>query len=196
MCYIIKVISALLISAVLQTGTEAMVSTTPREAVTDFMEGLRDREAVVMERYMDDEYVNFIANAQGDDEVIERMNEALFSKFDYHIEQVAKKGDSAVARVTVTSVDFSGVGEAYDTAAYQYIVDNLYTEEIADKEQLDARCLDIYVQQIEKAADTDATIEIEVFIPMMDDGYYGWNIIMTDELMQSVLGNLQLPATE
>ena len=30
---------------------------------------------------------------------------------------------------------------------------------------------------------------------MIDDGYYGWNIIMTDDLMKTVLGNLQMPAS-
>ena len=47
--------------------------------------------------------------------------------------------------------------------------------------------------EIEKAAESDELIEKEVFVPMTDDGYYGWNIIVTDEFMESVLGGLEVP---
>lgn len=194
MLYITKVIVAVLVAAMMQFGTESLVSTTPREAVTDFMEGLRSRDAYVLEKYMDDSYVNFITNVQGDKEVIERMNEALFSDFGYDVEKIAKRDDMAVAIVTVTSDDFSGVLDAYNKASYDYVVDNLYADEIADKDWLNAQCLELYVQQIEAAAEADNKVEKTVYIPMVDDGYYGWNIVMTDELMISVLGNLQIPA--
>ena len=49
------------------------------------------------------------------------------------------------------------------------------------------------MEQVEEAAAVGATMETTVFIPMVDDGFYGWNIIMTDGLMSSVLGNLQIP---
>ena len=193
MYFIVKIIATVIISVTMQVGTESIVATTPREAVTDFMEGLENRDAYVMEKYMDDSYVNFITNVQGDEAVVERMNDALFSGFTYEIEDMAVKDDVAVAKVTVTSCDFSGVMDAYDTVSYQYIVDNLYNDQIADKAWLNAQCLELYVEQVEKAASAGATLETTVFVPMVDDGYYGWNIIMTDGLMSSVLGNLQIP---
>ena len=193
MLYIAKVIATVLVAAVMQLGTESLVSTTPREAVTDFMESLRTRDTYALEKYMDDRYVNFIINVQGDEKAIERMNEALFSDFKYDVERIARRDDMAVAIVNVTSDDFSGVLDAYNKASYDYVVDNLYKDEIADKEWLAAQCLEIYVQQIEKAAEADETVEKTVYIPMVDDGYYGWNIVMTDELMISVLGDLQIP---
>ena len=177
----------------MQAGTESIVATTPREAVLDFMEGLENRDTYVMEKYMDDSYVNFITNVQGDEAVVERMNDALFSGFTYKIEDMAVKNDVAVAKVTITSCDFSGVLDAYNTVSYQYVVDNLYTDDIADKDWLNAQCLELYVEQVEEAAAVGATMETTVFIPMVDDGFYGWNIIMTDGLMSSVLGNLQIP---
>ena len=51
------------------------------------------------------------------------------------------------------------------------------------------------MEEIEKAAQSGTVLETEVYIPMVDDGYYGWNILMTDELMKSVLGNLQIPVS-
>lgn len=193
MYFVMKIIATVVISVMMQAGTESIVATTPREAVLDFMEGLENRDTYVMEKYMDDSYVNFITNVQGDEAVVERMNDALFSGFTYKIEDMAVKNDVAVAKVTITSCDFSGVLDAYNTVSYQYVVDNLYTDEIADKDWLNAQCLELYVEQVEEAATVGATMETTVFIPMVDDGFYGWNIIMTDGLMSSVLGNLQIP---
>ena len=83
----------------------------------------------------------------------------------------------------------------YEKVSYQYVTDNLYTDDIADKEKLNAQCLQLYVQQVEKAAESGAVLETIVFVPMVNDGYYGWNIIMTDDLMKNVLGNLQMPVS-
>lgn len=183
----------MIISMLMQSGIVNMISTTPNEAVTDFMEGLKGRKPQVMEKYMDDSYVNFITNVQGDEAVIERMNEALFRNFSYEIDEVATKNNVAVAKVIIKSGDFSSVLDAYNSTSYKYVTDNLYTNEISDKDYLNARCLELYVQEVEKAAQSGTVSENVIFVPMVEDGYYGWNIIMTDDLMKTVLGNLQMP---
>lgn len=195
MHYILKIILSVILSAVMQSGVVNMVSTTPDEAVNDFLDGLKTRESYVMEKYMDNSYVNFITNIEGDDDVVNRMNEALFSNFSYEVEEIAQKNDVAVAKVIVKSGDFSDVLTGYNDVSYDYITDNLYNENIADKEKLNEKCLELYVEQVEKAAENGAVTETTVYVPMIDDGYYGWNILMTDELMKSVLGNLQMPVS-
>lgn len=195
MQHILKTVITLLISLLMQSGVVNLISTTPHDAVSDFMDGLKNRDSSVMEKYMDDSYVNFITNVQGDDAVVERMNEALFRNFSYKIEKIKTKDDVAVAKVSITSGDFSNVLSGYESASYEYITDNLQSGEIADKDYLNAKCLEIYVQQVEAAADSGTVLETVVYIPMIDDGYYGWNIIMTDDLMKTVLGNLQMPAS-
>ena len=195
MQHILKTVITLLISLLMQSGVVNLISTTPHDAVSDFMDGLKNRDSSVMEKYMDDSYVNFITNVQGDDAVVERMNEALFRNFSYKIEKIKTKDDVAVAKVSITSGDFSNVLSGYESASYEYITDNLQSDEIADKDYLHAKCLEIYVQQVEAAADSGTVLETVVYIPMIDDGYYGWNIIMTDDLMKTVLGNLQMPAS-
>lgn len=195
MQHILKTVITLLISLLMQSGVVNMISTTPHDAVSDFMDGLKNRDSSVMEKYMDDSYVNFITNVQGDEAVVERMNEALFRNFSYKIEKIKTKNDVAVAKVSITSGDFSNVLSGYESASYKYITDNLQSDEIADKDYLNAKCLEIYVQQVEAAADSGTVLETVVYIPMIDDGYYGWNIIMTDDLMKTVLGNLQMPAS-
>ena len=183
MQHILKTVITLLISLLMQSGVVNLISTTPHDAVSDFMDGLKNRDSSVMEKYMDDSYVNFITNVQGDDAVVERMNEALFRNFSYKIEKIKTKDDVAVAKVSITSGDFSNVLSGYESASYEYITDNLQSDEIADKDYLNAKCLEIYVQQVEAAADSGTVLETVVYIPMIDDGYYGWNIIMTDDLM-------------
>lgn len=195
MQHILKTVITLLISLLMQSGVVNLISTTPHDAVSDFMDGLKNRDSSVMEKYMDDSYVNFITNVQGDDAVVERMNEALFRNFSYKIEKIKTKDDVAVAKVSITSGDFSNVLSGYESASYKYITDNLQSDEIADKDYLNAKCLEIYVQQVEAAADSGTVLETVVYVPMIDDGYYGWNIIMTDDLMKTVLGNLQMPAS-
>ena len=195
MQHILKTVITLLISLLMQSGVVNLISTTPHDAVSDFMDGLKNRDSSVMEKYMDDSYVNFITNVQGDDAVVERMNEALFRNFSYKIEKIKTKDDVAVAKVSITSGDFSNVLSGYESASYEYMTDNLQSDEIADKDYLNAKCLEIYVEQVEAAADSGTVLETVVYIPMIDDGYYGWNIIMTDDLMKTVLGNLQMPAS-
>ena len=193
--YTAKTVISIIISIMMQMGVMNMISTTPHESVTDFMDGLKNREAHVMEKYMDDSYVNFIANVQGDKDTVARMNEALFRNFSYEVKEIIEKNDVAVAKVSIKSGDFSKVLSEYEKVSYQYVTDNLYTDDIADKEKLNAQCLQLYVQQVEKAAESGAVLETIVFVPMVNDGYYGWNIIMTDDLMKNVLGNLQMPVS-
>lgn len=193
--YTAKTVISIIISIMMQMGVMNMISTTPHESVTDFMDGLKNRETHVMEKYMDDSYVNFIANVQGDKDTVARMNEALFRNFSYEVKEIIEKNDVAVAKVSIKSGDFSKVLSEYEKVSYQYVTDNLYTDDIADKEKLNAQCLQLYVQQVEKAAESGAVLETIVFVPMANDGYYGWNIIMTDDLMKNVLGNLQMPVS-
>lgn len=196
MQHIISMILTILITFSMQSGIVNMVMTTPQEATQDFLAGLKAGDRQTMQKYMDNTYINFICNVEGDEKVVARMNEALFKNFSYEIEQVKQKNDVAVAKVLIKSPDFSGVMSAYSDVSYDYIMDNLYEDSIADKDALNAKCLELYVEQVEKAADSDEPIETTVFVPMIENEYYGWNIIMTDEFMMSVLGNLEMPESQ
>ena len=177
MQFLLKGIISMIVTVLLQGGVASIVSTTPDDAAEDFLAGLKAGESQVMEKYMDNSYINFICNVEGDQGVVDRMDDALFQNFNYKIDKVATKDDVAVARVTVTCNDFSQVSAAYDKAAYDFI-----------------KCLDLYVQQIE-AASSGQTAETVIYLPMVDNGYYGWDVLLSDELMQSMLGGLQMPVS-
>lgn len=194
MPYIVKAIIAALITIFMQTSVINMATTTPAEAAENFLNGLKSQDGKMMERYMDNAYINFLCNAEGDKAAIDKLNDAIFKNFEYEIEIVKQKNKSAVAKVAVKSSDFSKVMDKYEKESYDYIMENLYEKEIGDKEALNAKCLEMYVTEVEKAAESDMLIEREVFVPMTDNGYYGWNVIVTDEFMEAVLGNLEMPA--
>ena len=193
MPYIVKTIITALIAVFMQTSVINMATTTPAEAADDFLKALKSQDDKEMERYMDNTYVNFLCNAEGDDKMLGKMSDAIFDNFEYEIEIVKQKNKSAVAKVMIKSNDFSKVMDKYKKESYDYIMENLYEKEIGDKEALNTKCLELYVAEIEKAAESDKRIEREVFVPMTDNGYYGWNIIVTDEFMESVLGGLEVP---
>lgn len=190
---IVSIILTALITLTMQTSAIGIATTTPEKATDSFLAGVEECDQQIMEKYMDNTYVNFLCNAKGDKEVLDRMYDALFKNFSYEIKQVKEKEDVAVAKVLVKCNDFSGVMPAYNKASYDYVMDNLYEDSIGDKKALEKKCLEIYVSEIEKAAESDKTIETTVFVPMVDNGYYGWNILMTDELMMQILGNLGMP---
>ena len=191
---IVKSILSILIPAVMQLNLVSFVSTTPEKAAIDFMDGLKTGNSKVIAKHIDNEYVNFLVNVEGDSEVTARLSEALLKNFSYEIEKIGTKNDVAVARIMVRNSDFSKVESDYEKKAYDYIVDNLYNDKIADKDALSAECLELYVEQLENAADRGAEFETVVYVPMIDNGYYGWNIIVTDELMQNILGNFEIPS--
>lgn len=193
MPYIVKVIISALMILFMQTSVVNMATITPEEAADDFLKDLKSQDSKSMERYMDNAYINFLCNTESDEKAVKQISDAVFENFEYEIEIVKQKNKSAVAKVMIKSNDFSKVMDKYEKEAYDYIMENLYEKEIGDKEALNAKCLDMYVAQVEKAAESDKLIEKEVFVPMTDDGYYGWNIIVTDEFMEAVLGNLEMP---
>ena len=192
--HIVKSVLSILIPAILQLNFVNFVSTTPEKAAIDFMDGMRSCSQETIAKHIDNEYVNFLVNTEGNNEVTARMREALLKNFSYEIEKIGTKNDVAVARILVRNSDFSNVESSYEKKAYEYIVDNLYSDKIADKDALNDKCLELYVKQIEKAADEGSEFETVVYVPMVDNGYYGWNIIVTDELMQDILGNFEIPS--
>ena len=102
----------------------------------------------------------------------------------------------AVVKVTVRTSDFSGVMEDYKKESYEYVTENLYSDDVVSKEKLNKKCIDIYLDQVEKTAESDANYEAEIFLPMEEDGYGGWRILLSDEIMKEVLGKLEIPTNE
>ena len=189
----IRAVTAILIAILIQGGISGAVETTPEEEVADFMAGLMANDSQVIERYMDNEYINFLANIDTDDETKARMNKALFKNLKYEIEDSVQKGGAAVVEVRLYTNDFSDVLQKYKDASYEYVMNNLYDDKVTNKKQLSKKCLDIYVDQIEKDAKKETSLEKKIYIPMIEDGYGGWKLLLNKSIMKNIMGKLAIP---
>ena len=187
-----------------------MSEVTPAEATEAFMAGISGGDKQVTAGYADNSYVNFLTNVKGDSEDVKRLREAVFSGMDYEVLDTLESDGLAVAKVRVTNNDFSKVMDSYEKESYDFVMDNLYDEKIEDKDYLNEKCTEIYIEQLEKAAGTGASgdkadtgasgdkagteaVEKILYIPMEDDGFYGWRIILSDKIMKAMTGNRELP---
>ena len=190
---IINTILSILLAAAISGGASAMAEVEPQEAADAFFRDLASGNDQVAMAYMDNRYINFLENVKGTDEEMDRLEDAVFRNFSFEITDSAAKNDVAVVKVTVRNCDFSGVMEDYKKESYEYVTDNLYSDDVVSKEKLNKRCIDIYLDQVEKTAEGDANYEAEIFLPMEEDGYGGWRILLSDDIMKEVLGKLEIP---
>ncbi|MBQ3465913.1 MAG: DUF5105 domain-containing protein [Firmicutes bacterium] len=193
---IINTILSILLAAAISGGASAMAEVEPQEAADGFFRDLASGNDQVAMAYMDNKYVNFLENVKSTDEEMDNLEEAVFRNFSYEITDSASKNDVAVVKVTVRNSDFSGVMEDYKKESYEYVTENLYSDDVVSKEKLNKKCIDIYLDQVEKTAESDANYEAEIFLPMEEDGYGGWRILLSDEIMKEVLGKLEIPTNE
>ena len=190
---ILRAILAVAIAVSMQMDMTDATEVTPWQAASDCMDGIATMQEETMDRYAGNTYVNFIVNLQGDEDTVARMREALLRHFTWQIEDVEERDDLAVAKVVITQCDFSKVLKKYDRKSYEYITDHLYDEDVTDKKKLNAKCLDIYVSQIEKVAKAGKTKEYTIYLPMTGNGYNGWNVELDDETMKTIIGDLAIP---
>lgn len=189
-------IAAILLAAAISGGASAMSDVEPWDAADAFFQDLSGGDKQTTMTYMDNRYVNFLENVKGTDEEMDRLEEALFRNFSYELEECAVKGEVAVVRAKVRNCDFSKIMDSYQKESYQYVMENLYSDDVVDKEKLNKKCLDMYLDQIEKTAGGEPSYEAEVFLPMEQDGYGGWRIVLSDEIMKQILGELEIPTDE
>ena len=193
---IINTILSILLAAAISGGASAMAEVEPQEAADAFFRDLASGNDQVAMAYMDNRYINFLDNVKGTDEEMDRLEDAVFRNFSFEITDSAAKNDVAVVKVTVRNCDFSGVMEDYKKESYDYVTGNLYSDDVVSKEKLNKKCIDIYLDQVEKTAEGDANYEAEIFLPMEEDGYGGWRILLSDDIMKEVLGKLEIPTHE
>lgn len=185
-------IIAIIVSICIQLSAIAGVSMTPQECADDFFSGFKTTEEEMMQKHMQNEYINYMSNISTDEVLLERMNKALLTNFSYEILEIGEKNDVAVAKVKVTNTDFSGVMSAYEKVSYDYIMANLYKDEVIDKALLNEKCFDLYITEIENKT-KEVKVENIVYLPMIDNGNYSWNIKLTDDVMSKCLGGIVFP---
>lgn len=190
---LINILVSLIIALPLGAGISTATHITPQMAASGFFNGLANGKDMIVEQYIDNDYVNFIGNNNASNSDQARLQEALFTNFSYEVIDAGEKGTVAVLKLKVINTDFSDVQKKYEKAAYEYIMDNLYSEDIEDKRALSEKCIELYLFQLETAAESGSTVETEIFLPMIYNGAGGWHMEINDAIMKAILGNLTIP---
>lgn len=177
--------------------------TEPEEVVTDFFEGLKTKNEDTLILYTKNEDINMLLHSKGSEAEMDTMYENLFRNFSYNILSTKKNEEetAATVEVEITNADFSKVLKHYQSEAYQYMEDNLYTGDM-NKKSLNKKCLDIYVDQVEKTAKKAEKAQAEgkdalqsqvVTINLTKNENYSWDMELTEEMMEIILGGLIIP---
>lgn len=190
---IIHWILSLMIVTSMQAGLTDATSVPPQQAVKEFMTAITSAQEEQLDRYASNSYVNFVAHLKGDKKTVKRMRKALLKDLPYKLRGTEERNGVAVVRVDIRQCDFSKVLKKYKKESYAYITDHLYDEDIVDKEKLNAKCLDMYVSQIEKVAKAGKTRKRSVYLVLKDNGYNGWTLQVDDDSMKKILGDLAIP---
>ena len=190
---IIKTITAIITAAIFQVGMLGAVDETPADAAKEFMAGITDVQSQIASMYMGNQYVNFLANVEGPEKARKNLQEDLTKNLTYEIAAIEERDDLAVARVDIKTNDFSDVLENYEEESYKYITENLYSDEVVDKKALKDKCFEIYAEEIAHEAEEGKLHEDTVYLPMKKDGHGVWNVMLSDEIMKKILGNIALP---
>lgn len=189
----IKTITALVVAFAMQFSMAGVVDETPKQAATEFMDGITHQQEEVLDLYMENQYVNFLANVEMGEKTGARFRESLLGNLSYEIVDKEERDDLAVVKLTVKGNDFSKVMKNYEKASYDYVTEHLYDDDVVDKKALKKKCLSIYVDQVEKVARKNKVKEITVYLPMKQDRHGVWKVLVSDEIMKQLFGDLALP---
>lgn len=191
--------------------------TEPEEIVNDFFQGLKTKNEDTLILYTENEDINMLLHSKGDEEVLNRLYEGLFENLSYKILSVKKNKEEtkATAEVEISNADFSKVLKKYQDKAYSYMQSNLYSGNMT-KKKLNAKCLELFTQQVEKVSDKAAkarkkareeTSEASkttktkvkgiqtqtITINLTKNDNYSWDMELTEEMMEIILGGLIIP---
>lgn len=170
--------------------------TEPEEIVTDFFEGLKTKNEEVLALYMENEDIHMLIHSKGSSKQLDKLYESLFQNFSYKILSVKKNGENgqetkAVAEVEVSNADFSKVLKKYQEESYDYMQANLYSN--LSQKTLNAKCLELFVNQVKKAAKKADMDKETLTINLTKNENYSWDMELTEEMMSTIMGGLIIP---
>ncbi len=200
-----KIRIALFFSILMTLGLTGcyLTLTEPEEVVTDFFQGLETKDEDALILYTENEDINMLLHSKGSEKEMDAMYESLFRNFSYHILSTQKNEEetAATVEVEITNADFSKALKRYQDKAYQYMSDHLYSDDM-NKKNLNKKCLSIYVDQVEKIAKKaekaqdsgkNALQSQTVTIDLTKNDNYSWDMDLTEEMMETILGGLIIP---
>ncbi len=168
----------------------------PEETLTNFFDGLKTKDEDALVFYAENEDIHMLIHSSGDKKQLNKLYDSVFQNFSYKILSVDKNGENgretkATAKVEVSNADFSKVLEQYKKTSYDYMQANLYAG--LSKKTLNAKCLELFVKQVRKAAKKADMNTETLTIHLTKNENYSWDMELTEEMMNVILGGLIIP---
>ena len=193
-----KKIITLIISIVMAAGCCACsVSVDSPEGVVDgFLRAVKDCDKEELAMYMDNNDINTLTNNNLDEQIAKEIRTDIMDNLSWEITSVEENEEQTAATVTVavTNADFSGTLKAYKKEAVDYMLYNVYNDEVT-KDVMRQECQSIFAQQIKNASEkTDNLVTAEVQVNLTKNESYTWDMEVTEELTKAAIGGLKWPA--
>ena len=135
-----------------------------------------------------------LLHSKGKKEDLNQIYTSIFKNFSYKILSTKKNTEETQATVTVeiSNVDFSNVLKKYQSRAYKYMEENLYSGNLS-KKKLNAKCFSIFANQTEKASESTDVQTEKIDIRLKKNDNYSWDMQLTEEMMELIMGGLIIP---
>ena len=189
-----KRIVAVFLTLIMIMSFSACGSNNPENITEGFLSAVKDQNKQELLVYAENPYINVLVNNSGNEEEIGTIFSSITKNLSWEIISVEENedGNAATVKVKISNSDFSGVLGTYQTEAVKYTTDNLESEEFT-KEAMAEKCMQIFTQHTKAAAVSDTVTDKEITINLTKDDEGKWNMEVTDELVNAVLGGLQFP---
>jgi hypothetical protein len=168
----------------------------PESTVDGFFSALKDKDAETLILYTDNNDINTLLNNNIDEEYMNNIYGDLMKNLSWTITSVKENEEQteAIVTVEVTNSDFSKALKKYKAAAVDYMMDNLYKDEVT-KKVMKKECMNIFASQINSISeDKDNLVTETVEINLKQNESHTWDMEVTKELTKAALGGMKWPA--
>lgn len=168
----------------------------PEGMVDGFFQSVKNCDKEELAMYMDNNDINTLINNNLDENIAKEIYTDIMDNLSWEITSIEENEDQTAATVTVsvTNADFSGALKAYKKEAVDYMLYNVYNDEVT-KDVMRKECQKIFSQQIKNASEKkDDLVTKEIQVKLTKNESYTWDMEVTKELTKAVIGGLKWPA--
>ncbi len=192
-----KAVAALI--ALIMTASLCGCSVTigsPESTVDEFFDALKNRDTEVLILYTDNNDINTLLNNDIDEKFMDNIYGDLMRNLSWKITSIKENEEQteAVVTVEVTNSDFSNALKQYKAAAVDYMMDNLYKNEVT-KKVMQKECMNIFAVQINNISENKEDLVTQTIeIDLTKNDSHTWDMTVTKELTKAALGGMKWPA--
>ena len=172
-----------LVSGFISWMNDAMLLS-PKEVLTIYLDEFDHLSAEGWREYLKMDDIFTTNSEEYASAVDQTYSEKIAEYFSYTIESCTMDGDTAIAKLTITSIDMPAILAAYKTKLLKYAHS---TDSITSD---DTGLSDATAQYLLETLQEDAvSTAIPVTLTLTNDGHT-WQLEITDELTNALLGNI------